>query len=147
MENVRLADRNWFRMVDESKRWTPWKSEELMGGIVFNSIERCCSKNPSRGEKQKTSESDRRRRGTPTPKPLPTQKPSRSPSEVSATSEMSVSSEGSSTMRFFHDSAVEYELAETDESTEVSSVFDRIHDVVSETDTQDGSIEKVTVAQ
>ena len=50
-------------------------------------------------------------------------------------------------MRFFHDSAVEYEPAETDEPTEVSSVLDRIDDAASETDTQDGLIEKVTVAQ
>ena len=69
----------------------------------------------------KTSESDRRRRGTPTPRPLPTPTPSRSPSEVGAMSEMSMSSEGSWTksfcpmkrdeIRFFHDSAVEYEPA------------------------------------
>ena len=82
----------WWTTAND---WTSWESEEPMGGIEINSIERCCSKNPGRGEKQKTSESDRRRRGTPTPRPSPTPKPSRSPSESSATSEMSVSSEGS----------------------------------------------------
>ena len=41
--------------------------------------------------------------------------------------------------RFFNDGAVEYEPAETDELTEVSSVVDRTDDVTSETDTQDVS--------
>ena len=50
-------------------------------------------------------------------------------------------------MRFFHDDAVEDEPAETDEPTEVSSVLVGTDDAASETDTQDGSIEKVTEAQ
>ena len=36
---------------------------------MVDSIEECCSENPRRGEKQKASESDGRRRGTPAPKP------------------------------------------------------------------------------
>ena len=49
--------------------------------------------------------------------------------------------------RFFNYGAVEYEPAETEEPTEVSSVLDGSDDAASETDTQDGSIEKVTEAQ
>ena len=50
-------------------------------------------------------------------------------------------------MRFFHDSAVEYELAETEEPTEVSSVLDGSDDAASGTDTQDGSIESYGAAR
>ena len=77
---------------------------------------------------------------------------------------MSVSSEGSWTkifcatkrwfavqkedgMRFFNDGAVEDEPAETEEPIEVPSVLDESDDAASETDTRDGSIEKVTEAQ
>ena len=94
------AGSGWWTTAND---WTPWESEEPMGGIEINSIERCCSKNPGRGAKQKTSESDRRRRRTPTPRPSPTPKPSRSPSESSATSEMSVSSVGKLDEEFLRD--------------------------------------------
>ena len=50
-------------------------------------------------------------------------------------------------VRFFHDGAVEDELAQTEESTKVSSVLDSSDDAASETDTQDVSIGKVTEAQ
>ena len=78
-------------------------------------IDECCCESPRRGEKQETSESDGRRRGTSAPKPSPGPKPTRlsiedsdgatsEPSRMSetsdsATSEMSMSSEGSQNER------------------------------------------------
>ena len=99
---------------------TAWNREEPVGGFEINSTERCWSKNPGRGGKQKTrrwqrprtsetsstsgtSESGRCRRRTPTPRASPTPKPTRSPSEGSVTSEWSetsVSSVGSWTRSF-----------------------------------------------
>ena len=96
--------------------WTPLESEEPMGEIEINSMERCWSKNFRRCEKQRTSgtsetsaramsstsgtsESGRRRRRTPTPRPSPTPKPSES-SVTSEWSETSVSSVGSWTRSF-----------------------------------------------
>ena len=83
------------RMVEDSKRLDTMGIRKTMGGIEFNSIEECCSMIPRRGEKQETSESDGRRRGTPAPKPSPTPKPTLPPSEDSdsATSEPSGMSE------------------------------------------------------
>ena len=50
-------------------------------------------------------------------------------------------------MRFFNDGAVEDEPVETEEPIEVPSVLDESDDAASQTDTRDGSIEKVTEAQ
>ena len=50
-------------------------------------------------------------------------------------------------MRFFNDCAVEDEPVETEEPIEVPSVLDESDDAASQTDTRDGSIEKVTEAQ
>ena len=101
MEDDRLAKRLGSRWWTTANDWTPW--EEPLGQIEINSIEECCSESPRRNEKQKASESDGRRRGTPAPKPSPTPKPTRTPSEDSATSEWSqksLSSEGSWTKNF-----------------------------------------------
>ena len=97
----------WWTTAND---WTPWESEEPMGGIEINSMERCWSKNPRRGGKQRTrrwqtsstsgtSESGRRRRRTPTPRPSPIPKPSEG-SVTSEWSETSVSSVGSWTRSF-----------------------------------------------
>ena len=49
--NVRLSDRNWFRMVDNSKRLvdTLGNQKNPVGGFEINSTERCWSKNPRVG--------------------------------------------------------------------------------------------------
>ena len=41
----------WWTMAND---WTPWETEEPTGGIEINSMDRCWSKNPGRGEKQRT---------------------------------------------------------------------------------------------
>ena len=43
------AGSGWWTTAND---WTPWESEEPTGGIIeINSMERCWSKNPRRGEK------------------------------------------------------------------------------------------------
>ena len=80
VEDDKLAESTWLKMVDDSKLLDTWESEESMGQIEINSIERCCSKSPRRSTEQRVrsgqdhervrragrDESDRRRRGTPT---------------------------------------------------------------------------------
>ena len=118
MENVSWQSSGQWISANDA---TAWNAEEPIGGkIEMNSVERCWSKNPRRGETQRTSgtsktsasamgstsgtsESGRRRTRTPTHRPSPTPKPSRSPSESSVTSEWSetsVSSDDSWTRNF-----------------------------------------------
>ena len=46
VEDVRLA----YRIYDQ----TPWETEEPVGGFEIKITERCWSKNPRRGGKQRT---------------------------------------------------------------------------------------------
>ena len=77
--------------------------EDLADSETSGTSETSASATSSTSE---TSESGRRRRRTPTPTASPTPTPTRSPSEVSATSEMSVSSVGRWTRNFLRDEAV-----------------------------------------
>ena len=53
VEDDKLAESTWLKMVDDSKLLDTWESEESMGQIEINSIERCCSKSPRRSTEQR----------------------------------------------------------------------------------------------
>ena len=105
----------WWMTTNDQ---TPWDIKEPVGGFEINSTER-----PRTSETSGTSETSAsatsstsgaskscwRRRRTPTPMASPTLKPTRSPSEGSATSEwseMSVSFGGKLDEEFLRDEAV-----------------------------------------